>query len=184
MISFSIRILSAFHLSSGGKREKDRESGTGQPIKSIPAKGGSGVGNWGSNAEEIADGIKAVKGDDGANQRKPPNNFGDLNDRSHENRNQSQEVKEESYEEWAKKNGLKEVKPHHNRTVKSTFKRKPKRNKHEAEADLMFGPVTKKKKGKKKGKPKKQKVLVHTDIYFGAPEKGSEYVFHCTHYLH
>eukprot|EP00483_Globobulimina_turgida_P006113 UN06123 len=41
------------------KREKDRASATGLPIKSIPAKEGSGRGNWGSDQEQINRAIDA-----------------------------------------------------------------------------------------------------------------------------
>jgi len=153
------------------KREKDRESGTGQPIKSIPKKGGQGKGNWGADAEAIADGIKENQGGN-VDGKKAPNSFADLNDRSHEEgKNEDSNV---SYEEWAKENmPKKEIKAFKQKTVKSTFRRKAKVNKYEKQTDLMFGP-TKPQKKKTRNKKKKQKVLLETDVFFGAPEKGSD----------
>ena len=74
------------------------------------------------------------------------------------------------------KNASKEkIGPYEQKTVKSNFRRKRKTNKYEKQTDLMFGP-TKQEKKKKKNKKKKQKVLLQTDVFFGAPAKGSEYV--------
>jgi len=149
------------------KREKDRESGTGQPIKAIPPKGGAGVGNWGSNSEQIADGVQEAGADD-KRKKKKPRNFADLNEQAPDYSGH------DTYDDWAKKN-MKDQKvgPYQVQTRKSQYKKKYKSNKFEAETDAMFGPVAgKKKKRKKKGKG--QKIMLATDVYYGPPEKGTD----------
>eukprot|EP01084_Bolivina_argentea_P068984 125557_1 len=63
-------------MSDSNKREKDRASATGQPIKSIPAKGGSGKGNWGSDQEQIKSAITQhdTTTDNNANNNNDTNN--------------------------------------------------------------------------------------------------------------
>lgn len=148
------------------KREKDRESGTGQPIKPIAPKGGAGTGNWGSNAEQIADGVQEAGAD--GRKRKKPKNFADLNDQAPDYSGH------DSYDDWAKQNMPKgkEIGPYQVRTQKSNFRKGYKCNKFEKQTDAMFGPVNGKKK--KKSKKKKQKILLATDVYYGPPEKGTD----------
>merc|ERR1712228_646586 len=58
-------------------------AGTGQPIKSIPSKGGSGKGNWGSDQEQIKQGMDSLNvtnANNAPSKRKEPDSFGDLND--------------------------------------------------------------------------------------------------------
>merc|ERR1712228_105039 len=151
---------------SANKREKDRESGTGQPIKPIPAKGGSGKGNWGSDQEQIKQGIDAVDAANTANdssskdrRRKEPESFGDLNP-------EQNIAEKKSWDEFTKERKTK-TQVYSTKTVKSDMKRKYKPNAYEKESDIMFaGTGGKKKKGKKK--KKKKKVLLQTAVHYGS----------------
>jgi len=151
---------------SGNKREKDRESGTGQPIKAIAPKGGAGVGNWGSNSEQIADGVQDAAGT--AKKKKKPKNFADLNDQVPDYSGH------DSYDDWAKANMKKgqQIGPYQVSTRKSNYKKKYKANKHEAQTDTLFGPVDGKKKKRKR--TKKQKVLLVPNVSFAPPVKGTD----------
>ena len=157
----------------GNKREKDRESGTGRPIKSIPSKGGSGIGNWGSHQQEIDQGKfehQSSQQNDSENRFRKRGkgnqyeNFADLNPE------QSQK-EQTSWDDYQKQKGkkkpteykdnsaqMKKIKKEHD------FKKKYKPNKHEQETDKLFAGDNKKKN--KNRKKKKKKVLLQTQVYY------------------
>ena len=156
-------------VAAGNKRDKDRESGTGQPLKSIPAKGGGGQGNWGSASDAIKDGINAQNAqNDGASRRrkrgKEPDSFADLNQKN-------ANLPKQSWDEYKKKNKSKKGKTaiYNKQTVKSDYRKKYKANKYEKETDALFSGANKKKKNNRK--KKKQKVVLQHEGFYAAENR-------------
>jgi len=150
------------------KREKDRESGTGKPIKSIPSKGGSGKGNWGSDQEQIKQGMDSINSTNANNassnnRRKEPDSFGDLNDTEVSKPKQS-------WDEFNKKKGKKKAEVYSKKTVRSDYRKKYKPNKYEQETDAMFAGSSNKRN--KKRKKKKKKVLLQTAVHYNEEPKA------------
>jgi len=147
------------------KREKDRESGTGQPIKSIPSKGGSGKGNWGSDQEQIKQGMDSLNANDANSKpkRKEPDSFGDLND------SEASKPKQ-SWDEFNKAKGKKKAEVYSKKTVRSDYRKKYKPNKYEQETDAMFAGSSNKRN--KKRKKKKKKVLLQTAVHYNEEPKA------------
>ena len=154
------------------KREKDRESGTGRPIKAIAPKGGSGQGNWGSDQQQIDRAVNEheASGNQQENRFRKRgkdkfDNFADLNP-------DEKDLPKKSWDEYNKEKGkkksvteykdnkgqMKKIKREHD------FKKKYKPNKYEQETDKLFsGDGKKRNKNRKK---KKKKVLLQTQVYY------------------
>lgn len=149
------------------KREKDRESGTGQPIKSIPSKGGSGKGNWGSDAEQIQQGMDSMNNEQQQSNKRPrnePNSFGDLSGMGEANK------PKQSWDEFNK--GKKKTEAYAVKSVKSDYRKKYKPNAYEKETDAMFAGTGKKRR-RNKQKKKKKKVLLQTAVHYNEEKKSS-----------
>lgn len=153
------------------KREKDRESGTGQPIKAIAPKGGSGKGNWGSDQDQINQAIDDKNNDSNSNRRRKrgkrdePDSFAALNP------DESTQQKQ-TWDEYLSKNKKKSgTKAYDKTTVKSDYRKKYKANKHEQETDALFSGSNKKKKNNRK--KKKKKVLLQTQVFYQEREQPS-----------
>jgi len=140
------------------KREKDRESGTGQPIKAIAPKGGSGKGNWGSDQDQINQAIDDKNNNDSNSNRrrkrgKEPDSFAALNP------DESAQPKQ-TWDEYKKKNQKKTPSKVYNKTtVKSDYRKKYKPNKHEQETDALFSGSSNKKTNRNKRKKKEKKSI-------------------------
>merc|ERR1712154_203288 len=153
------------------KREKDHESGSGVPIKAIPAKGGGGKGNWGSNDEQINAAVSEHNNDsnDNSNRRRKrgrknePDSLADLNP-------SEQSKEKQSWDEFCQQNKNKKAQIYNKNTVKSGYKKKYKTNKYEKETDALFNGANKKKKNQRK--KKKKKVLLQTEVYYQSRESG------------
>merc|ERR1712129_450071 len=144
----------------------DRESGTGNPIKSIPSKGGSGKGNWGSDQEQIKQGMDSVNEQPNASSKRSsnePNSFGDLNEMEGANK------PKQSWDEFNKNKKKAEV--YQVKSVKSDYRKKYKPNAYEKETDAMFAGTTKK-RARNKQKKKKKKVLLQTAVHYNEEKKS------------
>jgi len=152
------------------KREKDRQSGTGQPINGKDIKGGGGQNNWGSSADAIKDGVADASapapGGDG-NQRQPrrrePNSLRDLNAQQEP---AAGKVSWDEFKKQDKKRSKTKTAVFNTKTVesKNTYKKHFSRKRYEKETDAMLFGGGKKKRGKKK--KKKQKVVLKTEVFF------------------
>lgn len=151
------------------KRDKahDRESGTGNPIKSIPSKGGSGKGNWGSDQEQIKQGMDSLNEQPNATSKRSsnePNSFGDLNEMEEANK------PKQSWDEFNKNKKKAEV--YKVKSVKSDYRKKYKPNAYEKETDAMFAGSGKGKRARNKQKKKKKKVLLQTAVHYNEEKKN------------
>uniref|UniRef100_A0A7S0TG18 Hyaluronan/mRNA-binding protein domain-containing protein n=1 Tax=Elphidium margaritaceum TaxID=933848 RepID=A0A7S0TG18_9EUKA len=151
------------------KREKDRESGTGHPIKPIEPKAGSGIGGWGSDAQQIKAGKDAFATDEPQDAtsrfrkrglKDAPDSLGALNV-------MEDMTDKQSWDDFKK--GKKKAQIYNIKSVQSDYKKKYKANKHEAETDALFAGTSGKKGGKNK-KKKKKKVLLQTEVYYQSRE--------------
>ena len=136
-----------------GKREKDRKSGTGRPIKPIAKKDGSGQGNWGSHQQEIDQGKYEHQSSQQNNLESIFIKRGKGNQYENNDLNPKQSQKElTSWDDYQKQKGktkptqykdnsaqMKKIKREH------AFKKKYKPNKFERETDKLFAGENKKK---------------------------------------
>jgi len=141
------------------KREFDRHSGTGRPIKGENKRQGSGAGNWGSEQEVVQQGVEEFNANQDKNQKGKPQNQADLNDLDKENDQKT------SYEDFIKESNVQQLATAYNtKTVESQFKKNKRLNKSERETDLLFAGDQKDKK--KRNKKKKTKQLLVTSFTY------------------
>eukprot|EP00483_Globobulimina_turgida_P005882 UN05892 len=133
------------------KREKDRASATGLPIKSIPAKEGAGRGNWGSDQEQISRAIDQHTIENGNPETDKTNNTEDTNASRRRKRGKKDEPdsfaalnpanenrEKQTWDDYVKKKKKNKTAVYNKNTAQSNYKKKYKSNKYEAETDILF----------------------------------------------
>jgi len=140
------------------RREFERHSGTGRPIKGENKRQGGGVSNWGSEQETMQQGMNEFNSENKNPEQRKPLNQGDLNELV-----DKEEEQKTSYDEFAKQSNIQQT-AYNTKTVASQYKKAQRLNKSERETDLLFAGDQKDKK--KRNKKKKTKQLLVTSFTY------------------
>jgi len=129
------------------KREFERHSGTGRPIKGENKRQGGGAANWGSTQDDVQQGVEqfntVAHPEESQNASNKPQNQADLNEI------EEKEEQKTSYDEFVKDADLKPA-AYNTKTVESQYKKAMRLNKSERETDKLFAGDQKDKKNETK----------------------------------